>query len=159
MDATEIDRRCRGLTGCVDIFTHWIDGTQLRLGDVVDPDLVARLDLDQLSGCAQSGEHLPGLLVYHKKRHFLAIASANGTWSAFRSFTLKGRKKMSALGFYNTFIRPLAKAYGQAAGGQKPAFILGRAHLPSTSHAASPHFVTVHNFVQLEDRISTQLKV
>src|SRR6218665_2757915 len=106
MDSREIDRRIRAFVGFIEMTTQWIDGTQLRLYDPVDPDFLVRLDLDSL---LPDGEHIPGLVCYFKKRHLICIASANGTWSAFRSMSLKGRKKMSGLGFYNTFMRPIKK--------------------------------------------------
>lgn len=173
MNAAEVDRRVRAFTGgsSSGCYTHWIDGTPLRLGEVVDPDLVARLGLSQLAGAGDGFEdgdnHIPGLLCYHKRRHLLAIASANGTWSAFRSFTLKGRKRMSALGFYNTFIRPLVKAYRAVHGGNRPAFILGRQPLIATAisplellqpSSSARHFVGVHNFGELQ-QISAKLKL
>lgn len=178
MNAAEVDRRVRaftGVSGFSGCYTHWIDGTPLKLSEVVDPDLVARLELSQLAAVGEGDDHLdhhiPGLLLYHRRRHLLAIASADRTWSAFRSFTLKGRKRMSALGFYNTFIRPLAKAYRAVHGGQKPAFILGRQPIIATAvwpleqqqqmmtvGSRSQHFVGVHNFDELQ-QISAKLKL
>lgn len=122
MDSFEIDRRFRAFEGTIDIYTNWIDGTPLKLGDILDPDLVARLKIPMLIGI--ENVHVPGMMYYHKKRHILCIASANDTWSAFRSFTLKGRRKMSALGFSNTFIRPMIKEYKSANVGRKPFLIL-----------------------------------
>lgn len=106
MDAFEIDRRYRAFTGFIDTHTLWIDGSILKLGDIVDPHLVQRLELPVLTGT--EGCHMPGLVWYHRKRHLVCIASARNTWSAFRSLTFKGRRRMSALGFFNTFIRPTA---------------------------------------------------
>ncbi|XP_027199559.1 methionyl-tRNA formyltransferase, mitochondrial isoform X2 [Dermatophagoides pteronyssinus] len=125
MNAYEIDRRFRAFNGTIDVYTYWIDGTPLRLGDILDPDLVNRLNISVLAGHGHY-EHLPGLVYYHKKRHILCIASANETWSAFRSLTLKGRRKMSALGFSNTFIRPIVKEFKANNQGQRPFLIVGQ---------------------------------
>ncbi|KAH7640362.1 methionyl-trna formyltransferase [Dermatophagoides farinae] len=125
MNAYEIDRRFRAFNGTIDVFTYWIDGTPLRLGDILDPDLVNRLNISILAGHGHY-EHIPGLIYYHKKRHILCIASANQTWSAFRSLTLKGRRKMSALGFSNTFIRPIVKEFKANNQGQRPFLLLGQ---------------------------------
>ncbi|KAF7494678.1 Methionyl-tRNA formyltransferase [Sarcoptes scabiei] len=123
MDSYEIDRRFRAFNGFIDVYTHWIDGTILKLGDILDPDLVNRLKISTL--CGDNLHHKPGLIYYHKKRHILCVASANGTWSAFRSLTLKGRKKMSALGFSNTFIRPMIKKFKAENHGQRAFLVIG----------------------------------
>ena len=159
MDAAEIDRRYRAFLGCINVFTHWVDGSQLRLGDVVDPDLVSRLDLKNLSGYGQ--HHIPGLVYYHKKRHLLCVASANRTWSAFRSLTLKGRLKMSALGFSNTFIRPMTKRFKQqyndnnydASQIPKLAFIVGKIadnNINRIEQPAGVFIVGAHNYDQFQ---------
>lgn len=120
MDSRTIDRRIRAFTGSIELTTRWIDGQTLRLYDCVDPDFVERLDLD-----SEVPEHIPGLVYYHKKRHLICIASAGDTWSAFRSMSLRARKKMSGLGFYNTFMRPLKKT-AKLTGAELPVFIVGQ---------------------------------
>ena len=172
MDSWEIDRRYRAFVGSIGIYSQWIDGTQLRLFDVVDPDLVTRLQINNLSVRTGITWPMPGLIFYHSKRHLLCVQSANGTWSAFRTLMLKNRKRMSALGFYNTFIRPFSKAY-KLQNGQKPIFVLGNfvqtAHILD-SHQSSVdqvndnfvdnvchnrlHMVGVHNFGQLKLKLS-----
>lgn len=126
MDSYEIDRRFRAFNGTIDVYTNWIDGTQLKLGEILDPDLIERLKISSLlANSHQFTEHIPGMIYYHKKRHILCVASANKTWSAFRALTLKGRRKMSALGFSNAFIRPMIKQYKALNDGAKPYLILG----------------------------------
>lgn len=136
MDSWEIDRRYRAFVGSIGIYSQWIDGTQLRLFDVVDPDLVTRLQINNLSVRTGITWPMPGLIFYHSKRHLLCVQSANGTWSAFRTLMLKNRKRMSALGFYNTFIRPFSKAY-KLQNGQKPIFVLG--NFVQTTHILDSH--------------------
>ncbi|OTF83785.1 hypothetical protein BLA29_013351, partial [Euroglyphus maynei] len=70
MDSYEIDRRFRAFNGTIDVYTYWIDGTPLRLGDILDPDLVDRLNISSLAR-PEHYEHIPGLIFYHKKRHIL----------------------------------------------------------------------------------------
>ena len=101
MTATDIDRRFRAFTGFIDILTHWLDGTPIRLFEIVDPELVATLEVNRLSSCP---DPKPGFVFYHKKRRILCVSCANNTWSAFKSLTLKGHKQMSALQFNNGFI-------------------------------------------------------
>lgn len=125
MDAEQVDRRYRAFNGFVDTYTYWIDGSILKLSDSVDPDTISRLSLSHLT-LELTSNHIPGMIFYHKRRHLLCIACANGTWCAFRSWFLKGRKKMSALGFYNTFIRPVSKQFKVQNRGQKPIFVVGK---------------------------------
>jgi hypothetical protein len=101
MTSYEIDRKFRAFVGYIDIYCKWIDGTLLKLHDIIDPELVATLKLNQLSNCE---EPEPGFVFYHKKRRILCISCANNTWSAFNGFTLKGRKRFTALQFNNGFI-------------------------------------------------------
>lgn len=135
MNAIEIDRRFRAFIGFIDLYTTWIDGGLLRLDDIVDPDLVERLNLTDETGTEEF--HIPGLVWYHRKRHLLCIASANGTWSAFRSLTLKGRRKMSALGFYNTFMRPMRKQYQMEHFDQEVRFVVGQVGIKQPSKCQS----------------------
>ena len=100
MTATEIDRRFRAFTGFIDIHSHWTDGSRVRLYDIVDPEVVASLDLNDVSDC----DAIPGSIYYHKKRRILCVKSAANSWSAFGSLSLKGHKKISAHQFVNGFV-------------------------------------------------------
>ncbi|XP_054165633.1 methionyl-tRNA formyltransferase, mitochondrial-like [Oppia nitens] len=107
MTATEVDRRFRAFIDFIDIYSHWTDGSRLRLYDLVDPELVATFDLKRLSGYDDTGRPGPGCIYYHKKRRLLCVSSAQNTWSAFGSVAVKGHKRMSAHQFNNGFIKRL----------------------------------------------------
>lgn len=101
MDSYEIDRRYRAFSHHISIYTDWIDGNELRLVNVYNPELVSTLRINSLYGHENP---IPGQVYYHKKRKILCISSANNTWSAFDKVCLKGRKMITALQFYNGYL-------------------------------------------------------
>ncbi|CAG2121157.1 unnamed protein product [Medioppia subpectinata] len=102
MTATDIDRRFRAFDGFIDVYTHWTDGTRVRLHDMVSPEVVSTLELDRLCG---RREPSPGFVYYHKKRRIVCVKCAANTWSAFGSLAPKGHKQISAHQFNNGFIK------------------------------------------------------
>lgn len=101
MSATEVDRRSRAFDGLIDLFTYWIDGTELRLYQSVPPRIVADFRIDQLVAPLNP---VPGFVFYHKKRRLLCVKCGDLKYAAFESVALKNHKRMTALEFYNGFL-------------------------------------------------------
>ncbi|KAI1280605.1 Methionyl-tRNA formyltransferase, mitochondrial [Halotydeus destructor] len=104
MAANEVDRRCRALSSLVNLFTYWVDGTELKLHNYVKLSEVQAFNLDSL---VTEDKLVPGHVFYHKKRKVLCFRCADGNWVAFRRLALKGKKQMTALEFYNGYVNQL----------------------------------------------------
>ena len=105
MSATEVDRRVRAMESLVTVYTEWINNSKLKLFDQTDPEIVDNLNLDT---CTDDPCE-PGSVLYHRKCRILCFKCSDDKWVAFGSVSPHGRKRMSALAFFNGFMNPLIK--------------------------------------------------
>ena len=104
--STDVDRRCRALQGLVDLTSRWVDGSTIKLADVVDPEVVQSLQLDRLIG----DESPPGSIVFHKKRRILCFKCSDDRWIGFERIAMQKSKSLTALQFFNGYMSRLLKS-------------------------------------------------
>lgn len=106
LTSIEVDRRVRALNGLITCYTHWIDGTQLRLYNVNDPSITETAQIDELLK-DEFGLIDVGSIFYHQIRRQLCFKCADSRWISFSSVGPEGRKVMNSMDFYNGFISKL----------------------------------------------------
>jgi len=105
MTSHQVDRRFRAFDGFIDIYCHWIDGTSLKLKNMVNLDLIKAINIDLVEKYQYNDNTpKPGLIIFHKKRKIMCIKCADMEWVAFETVNLKGYSVMSAEDFYNGFL-------------------------------------------------------
>ena len=104
LTAVEVDTRSRALDSLIDVYTEWVDGTQLRLYESCDPKETENMKIDHL---LQDTQTEPGSIYFHRRRKVICFKCCDGKWAGFKSMSLKGRKRMSSADFYNGFLRKL----------------------------------------------------
>lgn len=107
LTSIEVDRRVRALNGLVKCYTHWIDGSKLRLYKVNDPSITATAQIDELLK-PEFGIPEVGSIYYHPVRRELFFKCADDNWVSFLTLGPVNSRIMSASDFYNGFIGKLA---------------------------------------------------
>ncbi|KAG9510789.1 Sphingosine-1-phosphate phosphatase 2, partial [Fragariocoptes setiger] len=105
-DCWHIDRRYRAYFGFVDIYIPWLHESKMRVYDMQDPQETQSMMTD-LALYKPISTYILGdqEIFFHKRRRLLCFSCAGRTWVAFGSVAPPGRRRMSALEFYNGFLR------------------------------------------------------
>ena len=109
LTSIEVDRRVRALSGLVICYTHWIDGTKLRLYKVNDPSITENAQIDNILK-PEFGMPEVGSIYYHPIRREVFFKCADLNWISFSSLGPTGKSMMSAIDFFNGFISKLKHA-------------------------------------------------
>ena len=108
MSSIQIDRKVRAFTGLIDVYAEWPlkSDCSIYLNGMVDPIDMEMINLDECIHSFLKISHRlkPGSIYYHRPKRILCFKCCDHKWVGFESIKISGKRKMTAIEFFNGFI-------------------------------------------------------